>query len=380
MIWAYLRSLWIPGSKEQLLKSETALLQQVRAQVNIDDVAIEDGHSVHTIHATPGSSSGPTSLAPVVLLHGYFMGAASWSSSMSSITESGREVYAIDWPGSGCSTRPPLPPHGAGPNACEAYFVDKIEAWRQSQGLARMVLIGHSFGGYFAAAYSMKYPEHVESLVLASPVGMKEPNGPKWTDPDALAKRPWWQRTLFHTVAFMWRVGVTPQDLVRVAGPYGHRLVNKYVDARFKRPRANGLMELDGPVLSEYLYQQAAQPGGSERCLSRLLNVGAWAKQPIAPRMVEEFKVLEKGAPRTVLIYGEHDWMDVSAGCWFADELEHSMCDHKPEVVVVHDAGHQLSLDNPRAFNAALRYALGSGQSALGTLCTRLRPTKRNHS
>ena len=33
----------------------------------------------------------------------------------------------------------------------------------------RVVLLGHSFGGYFAACYAMKYPQRVESLILASP-------------------------------------------------------------------------------------------------------------------------------------------------------------------------------------------------------------------
>lgn len=38
----------------------------------------------------------------------------------------------------------------------EQFFVEGIEHWRRSVGLEKMVLLGHSFGGYFAACYTMK--------------------------------------------------------------------------------------------------------------------------------------------------------------------------------------------------------------------------------
>ena len=56
---------------------------------------------------------------------------------------------------------PPLhPPKGDGA-AAEAKFVDAIEAWRVSQGLDRIVLCGHSFGGYLATSYCLRYASPV---------------------------------------------------------------------------------------------------------------------------------------------------------------------------------------------------------------------------
>ena len=44
--------------------------------------------------------------------------------------------------------------HPQGTHNCEQYFIDGIERWRRSVGLERVVLLGHSFGGYFAACYA----------------------------------------------------------------------------------------------------------------------------------------------------------------------------------------------------------------------------------
>eukprot|EP00983_Pelagomonas_calceolata_P013496 431739-Pelagomonas_calceolata.AAC.2 len=35
-----------------------------------------------------------------------------------------------------------------------------------------MVLVGHSLGGYLSACYALKYPEHVEHLILVCPAGV----------------------------------------------------------------------------------------------------------------------------------------------------------------------------------------------------------------
>ena len=45
-------------------------------------------------------------------------------------------------------------------------------------GLEKLVLVGHSLGGYLASAYTVRYPENVSSLILVSPAGI--PRGPEW--------------------------------------------------------------------------------------------------------------------------------------------------------------------------------------------------------
>jgi proline iminopeptidase len=44
-----------------------------------------------------------------------------------------------------------------------------IERIRQILGDDKLILIGHSWGGFLASLYAAEFPEHVEALILASP-------------------------------------------------------------------------------------------------------------------------------------------------------------------------------------------------------------------
>jgi proline iminopeptidase len=45
-------------------------------------------------------------------------------------------------------------------------YVDDIEAIRQAVGAAKVDLLGHSFGGYLAMAYTSRYPDRVRGLIF----------------------------------------------------------------------------------------------------------------------------------------------------------------------------------------------------------------------
>ena len=48
--------------------------------------------------------------------------------------------------------------------------VEDIEALRVELGIERWAIVGPGYGGYVAQRYAMRYPEHVEKLLLLSPV------------------------------------------------------------------------------------------------------------------------------------------------------------------------------------------------------------------
>ncbi|HJQ69666.1 MAG TPA: alpha/beta hydrolase [Blastocatellia bacterium] len=47
-------------------------------------------------------------------------------------------------------------------------MAEDVDALRQSLGLKRVTLLGHSFGGAIALTYALRYPDHVKRLILVS--------------------------------------------------------------------------------------------------------------------------------------------------------------------------------------------------------------------
>lgn len=50
--------------------------------------------------------------------------------------------------------------------------VADIERIRRILGKEKLVLVGHSFGGFLATLYAMEFPEHVKALVLVAPANL----------------------------------------------------------------------------------------------------------------------------------------------------------------------------------------------------------------
>ena len=115
----------------------------------------------------------------LVMLHGYGAGLGFYYRNFESLSRAeGWKVFALDLLGMGRSSRPPFKIHAkdkAGKiEEAESWFVDALEEWRTKRGLDKFTLLGHSLGGYLAIAYALKYPGHLNKLILASPVGIPE--------------------------------------------------------------------------------------------------------------------------------------------------------------------------------------------------------------
>ncbi|KAF5842719.1 Alpha/Beta hydrolase protein [Dunaliella salina] len=253
------------------------------------------------------------------------------------------KIYAVDWLGTGLSGRPAFT--ATSRHDTEAFFLDSMVKWRHQLGMTtKMVLVGHSLGGYLSACYALKYPEHVEHLILVCPAGV--PKEPEDWQRKFLGGASQLRSGMFKASMWAWESGITPQAIIRSLGPWGAQLCDGYVSRRF----AGDIPPHEVEWFKRYFYHQLAAQGSGEYALRHLLSPGAWAHEPLQKRL-RDLKV-----PVT-FIYGKNDWMRPHHAVELCDELKK---ERQPKVSsdlhvsIIDEAGHFVFIDQPELFNKAL--------------------------
>jgi len=100
----------------------------------------------------------------VVLLHGSFLSIRSWSHVFEQLAESAT-VIAFDRPAFGQTSRP-LPSKHNGVSYSPEAQSDLVIALIKKLGFSNAVLVGNSTGGTLALLTALRYPQHVEGVVL----------------------------------------------------------------------------------------------------------------------------------------------------------------------------------------------------------------------
>ncbi|XP_068249071.1 (Lyso)-N-acylphosphatidylethanolamine lipase-like [Palaemon carinicauda] len=205
---------WCPTSPSLLREAEKALLSNLKSAYSVRDVNVGDciGKEESYIWTIILNEDSPKIL--IVFLHGFGCGwVFFFFFNFDSIAAHG-PVYAFDTIGFGRSLRPAF---SKDPIEAEREFIITIEAWREKMNLNKFTLLGHSFGGFLAASYAIKYPERIEHLILAEPWGLSERpvdgyryNGGFWVKPICIILEYF-----------------NPFFIVRAAGPLGPKLLQK---------------------------------------------------------------------------------------------------------------------------------------------------------
>jgi cardiolipin-specific phospholipase len=215
-----------------------------------------------------------------------------------------------------------------------------------------------------SVAYYERYPQHVEKLILLSPVGLPEnpnkdgekeiiPQGdPAFTrgnaDYDGLEEpttefRPAGapRRKMPGWIGHVWDWNLTPQWLVRASGPLGSRLVGGYVQRRM-----NHLPEEERATFHKYMYHITTLSGSGEYSLAHLLAPGAFARKPLMTRLANV------RVPVT-FIYGELDWMDYRHAAVASKRM-----DVPTKIERIPAGGHHMYLENAAEFDRAFGEAV----------------------
>ncbi len=129
------------------------------------------GHK-HTLNTFVNSSSQTAAYLdigsgpPILMLHGFFGEKTCWLP-LIELLQSQFRCISLDMLGFGESSKPQI----RYDVAVEVAFVRQVV---EQLNIEPCCIIGHSFGGWVASAYSLKYPNSVSSLVLAAPAGIRD--------------------------------------------------------------------------------------------------------------------------------------------------------------------------------------------------------------
>lgn len=104
---------------------------------------------------------------PVLFLHGWRSEGKVWQETMLWLGERGIASFALDLPGFGGSEAPR-----------EAWnvgdYCQAVDEFVKKMGMARMILVGHSFGGRIAIKLCSENPEYISKLVLVGSHGFRD--------------------------------------------------------------------------------------------------------------------------------------------------------------------------------------------------------------
>lgn len=340
---------WIPTSTDHIIAAEKRLLSIVKTGYTHEQVNIGSGPPGSTVRWFRSSSDQPRFINTVtfdskedsptlVMVHGYGASQGFFFRNFDALASRFR-VIAMDQLGWGGSSRPDFTCKST--EETEAWFIDSFEEWRKAKNLSNFILLGHSFGGYIAAKYSLKHPEHVKHLILVGSAGFTSETEHK---SEFLTKfRATWKGSL---VNHLWESNFTPQKIIRGLGPLGPDMVRRYTSARFgSNSTGTTLTEEESTLLTDYVYHTLAAKASGELCLKYIFSFGAFARKPLL-ESASEWKV------PTTFIYGYVDWMDYR-GAMRAREDMKVPC----EIIRIPEAGHFAFIDNPSRFHAAVIHA-----------------------
>lgn len=107
----------------------------------------------------------PGSTRAIVLMHGWGQTHASMLP-MAELLGAVGTRYVLDLPGFGASEAPPV--------EWDTYaYAKRILAWLDEQGIEKVDLVGHSFGGRVSVQMGAHFPDRIRSIVLIGSAGLR---------------------------------------------------------------------------------------------------------------------------------------------------------------------------------------------------------------
>ena len=138
---------------------------------NIGTLTDVGGFSMNALHVPAGADA---ELPPIVFIHGASGNLRDQATAFLEPLKGRAELLFVDRPGHGYSER------GGPENAYPDGQAAAIARLMEKRGIARAVIVGHSFGGAIAASFGVLYPEKTAGLLFLAPATHPWPGGVDW--------------------------------------------------------------------------------------------------------------------------------------------------------------------------------------------------------
>jgi cardiolipin-specific phospholipase len=327
-------------------------------------------HGIQVTAQTTAHDKENTTETPLVLLHGYMNASAYFYRNLVGLTDYYQSIFSLDMLGWGLSSRPSFQNlKDDSLETAEDFFVESLEVWRSKNNVDKMVLAGHSMGGYISVAYCERYPQHVERLLLLSPVGVPDENDPSYLERKKRIQSSWSGSAFLGVFQTFFEITTVGSVLRTLPESQAYQFAQNYVIRR--------LPEISDPeeqkAVAEYLFYNNVLPGSGEYAIHKMLDSNILAKRPLQHR-IQKLRVKD-----VYFMYGTTDWMEISAALTAQRLCEAntnkntndvggpSSSPPNVSVFMVRDAGHLLMLQNWHMTNAVLIHA-GGGKVPEGQL------------
>ena len=200
-----------------------------------------------------------------LLIHGWGAGLPLWSRNIDKLAELGN-VYAIDLLGFGLSSRPHFS-ITANEEDAKRFWIDSIHKWKQAElPDEKVIIIGHSLGGYLSCAYTLENPDEVEKLILAAPVGIAPWKFRRNVDEGAPIQKKIMTKVITELV---WTYGYSPQSILRGIGYYSKSVWDKLgVGSNYR--------ELDKDCW-DYLYHSQISSASGDVAFLKFVSMEGWS-------------------------------------------------------------------------------------------------------
>lgn len=141
------------------IASYTAAMAELPVPTRSMDLKTDFG----TVRVYEFASARTRRLTPIVLLPGRTSGVPMWEANLAGLAKE-RTVYALDALGDAGMS---IQTREIKNSEDQASWLEQVLA---QLGAPKVHLVGHSFGGWSAANYAVRYPERIASLALLEPV------------------------------------------------------------------------------------------------------------------------------------------------------------------------------------------------------------------